>query len=264
MSGVFKAIGKVFKAVVKVVKKIALPALAIGAVVLTGGAALGVLPALGGAGGLLASIGVTGGLASVITSAATAATMGAGLSLVTGGNVIKGATAGLLTGGIMGGIGALAPGMGAATSAGAGAAGGTTAATGSNFFNSLLPGAGAGAPSAGASLAGVAAPAAGGTGGVGGIVGSLFKNPVTAGMAIQGIGQGLAAREASRARDQDIARIRDNYGDLSGLFRVSDNSPTEGADPSAPNGYSEAIYGSDGPVAYDRATGRIYRVARAG
>ena len=41
MSGVFKAVGKVFKGVVKVIKKVALPALAIGAIVLTGGAAIG-------------------------------------------------------------------------------------------------------------------------------------------------------------------------------------------------------------------------------
>ena len=72
MSNPFKAIGKVFKKVVKVVKKIALPAIMIGAAVLTGGAALGLLPSVGsmlGAGGL----GLSAGLTSVISSAGTGA-----------------------------------------------------------------------------------------------------------------------------------------------------------------------------------------------
>ena len=51
MSKLLKSIGKVFKKIVKVVKKFALPILAIGAIVLTGGAALGLaLPSLGSVG----------------------------------------------------------------------------------------------------------------------------------------------------------------------------------------------------------------------
>jgi hypothetical protein len=59
MSGLFKSIGKIFKKVVPVLKKIALPALAIAAVVVTGGAALGLLPGIAGLGGLAASLGAS-------------------------------------------------------------------------------------------------------------------------------------------------------------------------------------------------------------
>jgi len=112
MSNPFKAIGKVFKGIVNVVKKIALPVLAIGAVILTGGAALGVLPALGGTGGLLASVGIKGALASILTTAASAATFGAVGAAITGGNIIKGATSGFMAGALMGGVGAAMGGLG--------------------------------------------------------------------------------------------------------------------------------------------------------
>jgi hypothetical protein len=88
----------------KVIKKIALPALAIGAAVLTGGAALGILPSVSsvlGAGGL----GLSSGLTSVLATAGQGALLGAGTSLVTGGNILKGATTGFAIGGITGGIG---------------------------------------------------------------------------------------------------------------------------------------------------------------
>lgn len=98
-------------------KKIALPVLAIAAVVLTGGAALGVLPALGGASGLLASVGIKGALASILTTAAQAATFGAVGAAITGGNIIKGATSGFMAGALMGGIGAATGGLGASAQA---------------------------------------------------------------------------------------------------------------------------------------------------
>ncbi len=105
MSGVFRAIGKVFKGIVKVVKKVALPALMIGAVVLTGGAALGALPALGT---ILGSIGISGGLAAALGGAISAGAIGAGVggltAAVTGGNILKGATRGFVGGAITGGL----------------------------------------------------------------------------------------------------------------------------------------------------------------
>ncbi len=67
MSGVLKKIGKVFKKVVKVVKKIALPVLAIAAVGLTGGAALGFLPGLSTT---LGSLGLSPALTGILSTAA--------------------------------------------------------------------------------------------------------------------------------------------------------------------------------------------------
>lgn len=114
MSNPFKAIGKAFKAVVKVVKKVAVPALIIGAVVLTGGAALGALPAIGS---VLGSIGITGTMASVLGGAISSAAVGAGVggltAAISGKDVwsgIKGgALTGAITGGIAGGLGMISP-----------------------------------------------------------------------------------------------------------------------------------------------------------
>lgn len=112
MSGVFKAIGKVFKSVVNVVKKIALPALMIGAVVLTGGAALGLLPAVGT---MIGGLGLSAGLTTVLTGAITYGALGAGIggltAAISGKNILKGATTGFIGGAIGGGLlGAVAPG----------------------------------------------------------------------------------------------------------------------------------------------------------
>lgn len=264
MSGIFRAIGKVFKSVVKVVKKFALPALAIGAVIMTGGAAIGALPSLGsllGAGGL----GLSAGLTSAITTAATSATIGAGMSLITGGDPLKGATMGLITGGALGGIGALTGIGGAASGAATGAqtAAETMVTLPSTGASIGLPAVGGAATGIGGATAAAAPAIAGatsaGSGGVlGGIVNFLGKNPVITGNLINGIGAGLsnsAALSAQRDRDQ---QIRDNYSDTSGLFQITPG-PAPEADPQRPNGYSDVIYGG-GNVAYDRTTGRIYRV----
>jgi hypothetical protein len=87
MSGLFKSIGKIFKKVVKVLKKVALPALAIAAVVVTGGAALGLLPAIAGLGGLAASLGASPLIAGVLSAAGTGATLGAITGFVTTGKL---------------------------------------------------------------------------------------------------------------------------------------------------------------------------------
>ena len=109
MSNPLKAIGRVFKKVVKVVKKIALPALAIGAAVLTGGAALGIMPGIAGAGGLGASLGLSSGLSAVLATAGEGALMGMATSAITGKNVLKGATSGFLIGGAAGAAGLIKP-----------------------------------------------------------------------------------------------------------------------------------------------------------
>ena len=111
MSGIFKAIGKIFKKVIKIVKKVLPYALMIGAVVLTGGAALGILPAVGT---VLGGLGLSAGVTSILTGAVISGAVGAGLgaitSAVTGNSILKGATAGFIGGAISGGVlGAISP-----------------------------------------------------------------------------------------------------------------------------------------------------------
>lgn len=241
MSNPLKGIGKVFKAVVRVVKKVALPALAIGAVVLTGGAALGVLPALGGSGGLLASVGIKGALAGVLTSAAKAATFGAIGSAITGGNIVKGATAGFVTGGVLGGISAAAGGAKGLGTAAATTGSSSTASNALNVIdNGKLAAMGSGTSGATAATQGLGTVASsGGLGAVapaaapavapvvssaaapssGGILGIMNQNPVMAGMAVQGLGQGLMAREQAKQQERDAAQTAANYSDTSGLPR---------------------------------------------
>jgi hypothetical protein len=109
------------------VGKVIIGALMVGAIVLTGGAALGALPAMSA---MLGSVGISGAMASVLGGAISMGAVGAvtgGLGgLATGGGVFKGATKGFLvgaaTGGVMGGVGAM--GMGADGVFGAGGIGG--------------------------------------------------------------------------------------------------------------------------------------------
>lgn len=284
MSGVVKKIGKAFKSIVKVVKKIALPALAIGAVVLTGGAALGVLPALGGAGGLLASIGIKGALSTILVSAAKAATFGAIGAALTGGNIIKGATKGFVVGGVLGGVSALA----GAGQAAAGAAGQTadaaanTASSASNAASALPPvadgasfteafapianggtatGAGLGtvgqvaasAPvvASAAPVASAAVPAS-----TGGGLGSFFGNmhPMVQSQLISGIGQGLVGNADAKDARKERERIEANYGDTSGLFFL-DGQPG-GNLPDAGAYFTPRVYGRS-RLAYDPQRGRV-------
>lgn len=114
MSGVFKKIGKVFKKVVKVVKKVAIPALMVGAVVLTGGAAIGALPAIGT---VLGKLAISGTLASVLGGAISMGAVGAvtsgAMAGLSGGSIWKGMkkgfVTGAVTGGVMGGLGMISP-----------------------------------------------------------------------------------------------------------------------------------------------------------
>lgn len=251
VSNPLKAIGKVFKGAVKVLKKIALPALAIGAVVLTGGAALGVLPALGGSGGLLAGIGIKGALAGVLTSAAKAATFGAIGSALTGGNIVKGATAGFVTGGILGGASAA---LGGAKGLGTAAASGSSSGA-SNALNVIDNGKIAAMGSGATGVTGAATTATQGLGTAvassglgssataglvgsapvpssGGILGWMNQNPVVSGMMVQGLGQGLMAREQAKQQERDAAQTAANYSDTSGLpqYRSQGNSYANASD----------------------------------
>lgn len=287
MSGVLKSIGKVFRKVIKTVKKFALPILAIGAVVLTGGAALGALPALG-AGGL----GLSTTMTAVVTAAAKGAAIGALGSAVTGGNILKGASMGALAGGLTGGIGAIAGGAGGAASAATSAAGGLPG-TASGALGGSIVNAGAGAAlhtgsALGGSLSGAASgigsvasgigggfsstlggsPSVAGpsyttmptnipaprTGGIGGIFGNM--DPMMKGQLISGIGQGLLANEQQkaqrRAEKEERDRIEANYSGIGdSLFRADAPSNT-GQSPGTR--FNAPVYGR---VTYDPQTGRI-------
>lgn len=287
MSNPLKSIGKIFKKVVKVVKRVALPALAIGAVILTGGAALGALPALGGAGGLLASAGISGPLAGIMTSAANSAVFGALGAAVTGKNILKGATTGFLVGGASGavGLGIPGPASGKAASA-AGSVGAVEAApslgvdsitlgrtavqapTSLSSSLSTLPGVaapptsiGLGAASSAAPAAAFAAPTSGAASAAftpavstaasqGGLMGALNNNPTLAGMAIQGLGGGLMAASEAKERRREAERRAANYSDTSGLFRLTDVIGEPLAD--AGKVYDQAVYGR---MKYDPSKG---------
>lgn len=253
MSGVLKKIGKVFRKVTKVIKKVALPALAIGAVVLTGGAALGVMPALSTS---LGSLGLSQGLTAALATAAKGATMGFVTSAVTGGNPLKGATTGFITGGLLGAAGqVLRPAAAAAGSAASGA--GATAAGTVADTAATLPGTGAtislpGVAEGAAQIAGAAAPAASAaattaTAGGGGLLSFLNQNPVLAGQVLQGVGNGLMASSQASEERKMLKRLGANYEGFSGL----NDNPV--ADPTAATNI--------GKVQFDPKTGRIVQVA---
>jgi hypothetical protein len=100
MSNPFKAVGKVFKKITKsTIGKIVIGALMVGAVVLTAGAALGALPAIGS---VLGSVGISGTMASVLGGAISMGAVGAvagGIGgMASGKGFFKGATTGFLAG----------------------------------------------------------------------------------------------------------------------------------------------------------------------
>lgn len=259
MSGLLKGVKKIFKKVGKVLKKIALPALAIGAVVLTGGAALGVLPSIGALG---SSLGLSAGLTGVLSSAASAATMGAVTSAVTGGNIIKGATTGLVVGGALGAAGGLGQKV---ASAGTTASGGGGSMTGfmspAEKFVSGAGGGGAGTVAAAAP----AAVAANGGGGLGsGILSFLNNNPVVGGSLVQGIGSGMIASGQAKAQRKAEEREAANYSDTSQLFRYSgDPRNTNEEDPEGGETVKSAIPYADASFVYDKSTGKVRLVKGA-
>lgn len=238
MSGVAKAVGKVFSGIANVVKKVALPLLGVAAIVMTGGAALG-LPALaGGFGGAvssgLAAMGApaNGVLASVLTQAGTGAAIGGVSSLATGGDFAKGAAMGAAGGALTGGVTGLLGATGAAAAPaatmssrslpGLGAATAPAVQTGAVIPSTSL------AANPGAVLAPAAAAPTGGLGGVMGGLGRFISNPNVApiiGNTISGLGQGLmqgmAAKDAGEAEREEQERITQSYSIAPSAFGAS-------------------------------------------
>jgi hypothetical protein len=264
MSGVFHAIGKVFKKVVKVAKVVLPLALAAAAVVFTGGAALGVLPAFSTVvGGLVGSLGVGSVLAPILTGAITNAGFGSALGLVTGG--VKGSQKGAIIGGLLGGVGgALAGGAGAAsaTAAPAGSVGNAPWMVGmpSNYSGAAFGAGGSvslgnAAASAASSIAPAAATAL--SGGASPITSGLLSNPMVLSQAIQGIGSGVTASAQTKAQREaaaaEQARISANYQIGSGLMAgINDNAPPQTYTPPA-----------TGQWVYDARLGRLVRAQTA-
>jgi hypothetical protein len=207
MSGIVKAIGKVFspismilpKKIGNVVRKVAMGALMVGAVVMTGGAALGLLPSLGT---MVGGLGLSAGLTSVLTGAISTGAVGAVGGLITGG--LKGATKGFLigaaAGGAMGGLGLIGPNglLGGGAKAAGGIAdiakaGGQAAAT---TGTSIAPAASSSLPAAksvvGAALGGAKTATAAVSGGP---LGFLNANPLLASQLLSGVSAAFAPNE---------------------------------------------------------------------
>lgn len=237
MSNPFKAIGRVFKKVIKTVKKIALPALAIGAVVLTGGAALGLLPVLG-AGGL----GLSAGLSAIVAGAGYGGLAGGLTAAISGKNILKGVTSGAIIGGATGGIaqglgvGMNLPGMAAKQGASVATSGASSAVTGlgstlpastslplsGSTLSSITAGAAKEAVGAVPSLISSAAPKA-----ITGLGSFLSSQPYVVPSIIQGVGGALSSGAEAKAErdyaDEIYKRRQANYTTV-GLF----NSPPVG------------------------------------
>lgn len=260
MSGLFKSIGKVFKKVAKVAKKVALPALAIGAIVVTGGAALGLLPGITGLGGLAASLGASPALAGILSSAATGATIGGIGGLVTGQGFMKGATTGLVAGAAMGGINAAMGGFSAASTAATAATGAPSGGIGGAVSGAAVPGIPAAGVPAASSLV-PQGPIAAGTG-IGqaasgartGIMGFLNKNPLMAGEVMKGIGGALTARSQGKERDRVYRDRRDSYDTGPWLTYEPEEMPSQSANDRF-NG--PAFNATATGYEYDPSTGRV-------
>lgn len=242
MSGLLKGIGKVFKKL----KKIALPVLAIGAIALTGGAALGVLPALSST---IGSLGLGTTLTGALTTAAQGATFGAVGSALMGKNPIKGAVTGMAIGGGMGlASGLLAPAAGAATGS-AGSAAGDIVTTGRGAMSAADigaavtqgPTAAVAAPAAAAGQAAAAGTGGGIMSGLGGLGGVIKDNPILVGAAMQGIGSGIMARQAAKEDQRE-------YDSTLGYTGLGGNAAT----------MTDAGY-----LAYDPSKGTIVRKGTA-
>lgn len=289
MSRVVKGVKKAFKKVTKVVKKVAPVALGVGALVFTGGAALGLAPMAGGWGGAVSSVVgklgmgsvLSGALTGALTQAGYGALLGGAVSGLTGGNIMKGvqggALAGAATGGLMGGLGmATDPlaGIGEQATQGVGAAGpqvASEAATAASQAPGIGPMAEGGsgltavADKLGTNVASNAATGAAGASTGGGLLGQggwLERNQLLAGHLVSGLGSSLSASaqvDAERdMRREDWERVQGNYQGV---------NPGTGFTPMAPGSsnltpvqrFDPRIYGQH-QYQYNPQTGRIERV----
>lgn len=268
MSGVIRGVKRVFKRVVKVVKKLAPIALAVGALVFTGGAALGLTGGWGAtAASLSSALGATGtagaALTGAITQAGYGALIGGGLSKASGGSFAEGAKLGAVSGAITGGItGALSAAPGTARVA-------QGAVNAGNQAGSVASQAGTVATQTAGQTAGQVAGQTVGKSATGGLLskaaGWVERNQTLVGNTISGIGKGLLSSSAADA-EKDLLndryrRIEQNYAGVnpSGNYRgllpgQNGQSPTER--------FSPGYYASAGryEFRYSPQSGRIERV----
>jgi len=270
MSGVLKGIGKVFKKVGHVLKKVALPVLAIGAVVLTGGAALGLLPAVGS---VLGGLGLSAGLTTALTGVVTGAGWGGLVGGITGGKkgLLKGALLGGVTGGVLSATGALgaaaapsATGAGAATTAASSApvvGGGGLLSSASELAQgvSAVP---ANLTSAIPSIASAGASAAPALAGTGGLLGG--SNPYVLPSLLQGVGGALSQHEADKSlskRERQQAEMRAaNYRVNGGLLMPDYRNPNDNQRPDPADRFSPSYYDRIQPktqYVYDEQLGQV-------
>ena len=275
MSKVVKGVKKAFKKVTKVAKKIAPVALAVGALVFTGGAALGLAPMAGGwsaaASTVASSLGASGAVGAALTGAITQAGYGALIGGVLGGKegMKRGAAAGLLTGAATGTINAIRQG----TQAAGAVTKPLTGPTGQNIqVQQTFPAAAADPlsvplpPSAQRiPVAGAAAPTGGGL---------MTQTPQAQtwwernrdmiGSTVQGLGESVASNANAEAYSEaNLRYLREREALQSGHY--------EGADPGqqyrglargpgpAPSERYDSVY-SDFEYQYDPKQGRVVRV----
>lgn len=245
MSGVIKGVGKTFKKVLKTAVKIAPYAVLAGAVIFTGGAALGITGTWAAASASVGSIfGSTLGpiVTGAVFQAGIGAAVGGGVAALTGGNIGKGITKGALVGAATGAAtGLLAPGMvpsqtlaqANAAPAAAAPAPITSPTVGENGVGLMKPATPAAPAVAGATPAPISTnapppsappPAGRGTG----LLAFADAHPGAAGAALQGVGTALSAfggEGAGEAQRVDAEEKRVNYGtsaDYTGLLRRQD------------------------------------------
>lgn len=289
MSGVVKAIGKVFKAVWKVVKVVAPIVLGVAAVVFTAGAAIPALAGtvlgggLGGAvSGLVGALGIstTGTLGAALTGAITYAGYGAATgaitAAVTGGDVLKGAQMGALTGAATGGIGG-ATGILQPAAATWGPAQAipesitVTPPVGLNAPTGGVPATPAAPGAPGATAAATPTPAQGGTGG--GLLGKggwIERNPTLASSLLQGVGNAFTKDQGEYILDRE-KMYSENYRGAGGLLQNNNVPNVPGLRPPSqafaaarpvPTASTGAAYGFE--YQWDPNQGRIVKVALPG
>ncbi len=226
MSSVVKGIKKVFKKVVDVVKKIAVPALMVGALVFTGGASLGLNSILGGWGSAVTAVttklGAKGVLGSVISGAITqagkGAVIGGAVSAATGGSFSEGAKAGAVGGAVTGGLLGATSALRAPIAAPTGAEQATNAvgqptsqaagATIDGATGRVIEEAATGAMGPPVSRAGAAISSSAGSGGLLSRAGNFIRsNPELVGNIMKGVGAGLSAGAEADA-ERDLLRER--------------------------------------------------------
>lgn len=265
MSGVFKAIGKVFKKVFNFVKKAAPIILGVAAIVLTAGAAspalagalsqitgLSTTTLSGGVSGLVSSAvgatGLSGTAATVLTGAVTKAAYGSAIGLVTGG--AKGAAQGAEIGAALGATTGL---LNAATGGAAAGVGAGEVANAGGVPGVQLDASGA------LQRVPAAAATAQPTGLLSGVGNFVNNNPIVAGKIIEGVGSGIGNYATAKSAEQEAQRQRDY---ISGNYAVVPPPNANVAAPSAtPNlrPTFQAPTGAPGtPVAQQQTGGRYW------